>query len=62
MKDLMIYDPATRCAEPYPSHPEQYREWHGYVAWIYNPYTGKMRDARDIGSDPFGYLIENYND
>lgn len=54
---LMKFDPATNEPKPYPSHAAQYREWHGQVAWLYNPWTGSMRDPRDIGSDVFGLLI-----
>jgi D-hexose-6-phosphate mutarotase len=35
----------------------QWREYHGKVAWLYNPWTKVQRDARDIGDDTFGYLI-----
>jgi hypothetical protein len=55
---LMKFDPANRKSQPYPSHAEQYRSWHGKVAWLYNPWTGDARDPRDIGSDVFGQLIE----
>lgn len=56
---IMIYDPSDRTEKPYPSHAEQYRQYHGSVAWLYNPWTGVMRDARDIGSDVLGHLIGN---
>ena len=55
--ELMIYDPATKASAPYPSHAAQWRKWHGQTAWIFNPWSGTMRDARDIGTDPFGILI-----
>lgn len=54
---VVRYDPATCMPRPYPSHADQYRDWHGRVAWIYNPWTGDMRDPRDIGSDTLGHLI-----
>lgn len=54
---LMRYCPATNKLQPYPSHAKQWREFHGNVAWVYNPWTGEHRDARDIGSDVFGQLI-----
>jgi hypothetical protein len=54
---LMRYDPATGTPHPYPSHAGQYRKYHRDVAFIYNPWTGKMRDAHDIGSDVRGHLI-----
>ena len=56
--DLMKYDPATGEEKPYPSHAEQYRIYHGSIAWLYNPWTGQPRDPRDIGSDCFGYLVQ----
>ena len=55
--DLMKYDPATGIERPYPSHAEQYRIYHGSVAWLFNPFTGKRRDARDVGSDCYGHAI-----
>ena len=54
---LMRYDPVNGSEKPYPSHAKQYREYHGLTAWLYNPWTGKERDARDIGSDVDGVLI-----
>ena len=54
---LMKFCPAFRTEKPYPSHADQYRKYHGNAAWIYDPWTGKRRDPRDIGSDPFGLLI-----
>ena len=56
-RKLMKFDPATKAPNPYPSDARQYREFHGCVAWIYNPWTGLMRDPRDIGSDVQGELI-----
>lgn len=56
-QSLMVCDPATGEEKPYPSHAEQYRKYHGEVAWIFNPWTKEQRDARDIGSDIFGHLI-----
>lgn len=53
----MRYDPVTAMNHPYPSHAAQYREFHGKVAWLYNPWTKARRDARDIGSDVTGLLI-----
>lgn len=55
---LMIFDPATGTSHPYPSHAKQWRRHCGSVAWLFNPWTGDRRDARDVGSDPFGYLIK----
>jgi len=56
-EELMRFDPAWGSEEPYPSHAAQYREWHGGVAWIFNPWNGEQRDPRDIGSDALGFLI-----
>lgn len=55
---LMRFDPASGDAAPYPSHAKQYRDWHGTVAWLFNPWTGTKRDPRDIGGDPWGLMIE----
>lgn len=55
--DLMKFDPATGEEKPYPSHTEQWRIYHGSTAWLFNPFNGNRRDARDVGSDCFGYLV-----
>lgn len=54
---LMKFDPATCKDNPYPSHAAQWREYHGKKAWLFNPWTGGQRDARDVGTDVFGILI-----
>ena len=54
---LMRFDPATGEERPYPSHAAQWREWHGGMAWLFNPWTGSRRHASDVGSDPYGLLI-----
>lgn len=55
---LMKFDPATGEERPYPSHAAQWREWHGVgTAWLFDPWTGRCRDARDVGSDVHGLLI-----
>lgn len=54
---LMEFDPATGERRPYPSHAEQWRLYHGQTAWLFNPWTGRSRDARDVGSDVQGRLI-----
>lgn len=57
-EELMKFDPATGEPRPYPSHAAQWRKWHGAgTAWLFNPWTGKRRDARDVGSDTVGLLI-----
>lgn len=55
---LMKFDPADGSERPYPSHAAQWRDWHGHgTAWLFNPWTGQRRDARDVGSDVVGHLI-----
>ncbi len=55
---LMKFDPATGEEQPYPSHADQWRKWHGKAtAWLFNPWTGDRRGAGDVGSDTFGQLI-----
>ena len=54
---LMKYSPDTGEERPYPSNAKQWREYHGRVAWLYNPWTGEQRDLLDIGSDVYGELI-----
>lgn len=56
---LMVYDPATGWSGPCvePTDPQAWREKHGTMAWLFNPWTGERRDARDVGSDPFGLAI-----
>jgi hypothetical protein len=53
----MIVDPATGRDAPYPSHAQQWREFHGTKAWLFNPWTGQRRTPEHIGSDTFGLLI-----
>ncbi len=53
----MIRDPAIGEPRPYPSHAAQWRAWNGDTAFLFNPWTGQRRDAKDVGSDPFGLLI-----
>jgi len=55
--EIMKFDPASGWSKPYPSHAAQYREHHGKLAWLFNPWTGLRRDAQDVGSDTFGMLI-----
>lgn len=55
---LMKFDPATGEQRPYPSHAAQWRKWHGVgTAWLFDPWTGRRRDARDVGGDVHGLLI-----
>lgn len=54
----MKFDPATGEPKPYPSHAGQWRKWRGdKIAWLFDPWTGMRRDARDVGSDVAGLLI-----
>ena len=56
--DTMKYDPATGEQRPYPSHAAQWRRWHGLdCAWLFDPWTGRRRNALDVGSDINGRLI-----
>ena len=55
---LMKFDPATGKEKPYPSHAQQWREYHGKPAFLFNPWWGNRRHASDVGSDPFGYGIK----
>ena len=54
---LMKFDPSTGEERPYPSHATQWRNWHGTAAWLFDPWTGKRRNAYDVGSDVHGLLI-----
>lgn len=54
---LMSCDPAYGKSKPYPSHAAQWREYHGKLAWLFNPWTAERRTPADIGRDPFGELI-----
>ena len=57
---LMRYDPATGAERPYPSHAQQWRDYHGSLtAWLFNPWSGLRRDARDVGSDTFGFAFDD---
>ena len=53
----MNFSPDYGKADVYPKKAQEWREFHGDVAWIYNPWTGDKRDPRDIGSDVLGLLI-----
>jgi len=54
---LMKVDPATGHDKPYPSQADQYRAYHGKIAWLVNPWTGVARLPYDIGSDVTGVLM-----
>jgi hypothetical protein len=55
---LFEFDPILGHREPYPSEVQQYRRYFPGYAWLYNPYTGELRDPRDIASDVYGHLIQ----
>lgn len=59
--ELMRFDPAYGTPAPYPSHPKQYRLYHGNIAWLFNPYSGSRRHPLDVGTDPFGLLCTEPN-
>ena len=54
---FLNFDPSTGKTDPFPFRAHTYRDYHGRVAWLFNPWTGISWDPRDIGSDTFGYLI-----
>jgi len=56
---LMKFDPTNGSRIPYPSQARQFREYHGEVAWLFNPWSGHQRTSMDIGSDTFGHLIND---
>lgn len=56
--DEMFYSPDTGEFGAQPRIAQEWRDWHGSVAWLYNPWTGSSRDPRDIGSDVYGHLIQ----
>lgn len=57
-KDILVFDPVSGDLAIETFSAEEYRQHHGLVAWLYNPWTGEPRDPRDIGSDVQGLLIE----
>jgi len=54
---IMQFSPETGEGKPYPSHAQQWRDYHGNMAFLYNPWVGNKRHALDVGSDPFGFGI-----
>lgn len=54
---MMLFDPRDCSDKPYPSHAQQFRDYHGMDAWLFNPWTGTKRHVSDIGTDPTGILI-----
>ncbi len=53
----MKFDPATGDAKPYPSHAGQWRNYHGAMAWLFDPWSGRRRNAHDVGMDCYGLLV-----
>lgn len=53
----MSFDPVTGEENPTPCDASMYRAYHGQIAWLHNPWTGKKRHPLDIGSDVTGLLI-----
>lgn len=53
----MIYDPGT--GKPDVAHTEaaQYRRYQADVAWLFDPWTGRLRAAQSVSNDVFGELI-----
>ena len=58
-QELMKFDPSDGSEKPYPSHAQQYRDYHGPRAWLYNPWVGCKRKPLDIGTDVFGVAIRS---
>ena len=55
----MRFDPRDGSKRPYPSNSEDFRKYHGRVAWLFNPWTSKKRECEDIGTDPTGLMISH---
>lgn len=57
--DRMFFNPMTGKAEDNLPSPKVFREENGiWGVWMFNPWNGKLRNAWDVGSDPFGQLID----
>lgn len=56
-QSLMLFAPDTGEPRPYPSQANQWRIYHGNTAWLWNPWTGALRNAKDVGTDCFGYAV-----
>lgn len=55
--ELMKFDPATGDEFLWPCSVETYREKNPTFAWLFNPYTGLLRNAQDVASDVFGFAL-----
>lgn len=53
----MSFDPVTGQSFSNPVDVNDYRIAYGKLAWLFNPWTGTKRDARDIGDDVLGLAI-----
>ncbi len=51
------FDPRTGIKVDQPVRAQEFREYHGREAWLFNPWTGSARDPGDIGTDVCGHLI-----
>lgn len=40
-----------------PLNADEWRRQYGHLVWLYNPWTGRLRDLRDVDSDVTGLLI-----
>ena len=59
----MLFDPATGVKDPIPNDAKEWRHNTGLaIAFLYNPWLGTLRDARDVGSDLQGFLIVPFNE
>jgi hypothetical protein len=54
----MKFDPATGEAGPKPRVASMWRDRYPFTAWLFNPWTGRRRYAKDVGMDVYGVLIE----
>lgn len=51
------FDPRTGMKVDQPIRAQEFRDYHGRDAWLFNPWTGTARHVSDIGSDVLGHLI-----
>jgi len=58
----MLYDPAFGTVNPVPSNAAAFRTYHGKIAWVYNPWSGKQRHPCDISRDINGEFIEPFKE
>lgn len=54
----MRFDPVSGAPHPFPANAQHYRMYNPQSAvWLFNPWTGTTRDARDVAHDKYGVLI-----